>query len=33
MKMLESVKLLYEKSDEMIVVTDDNLAVIWKSNT
>lgn len=32
MKMLESVKLLYEKSDEMIVVTDDNLAVIWKSN-
>lgn len=32
MEMLDSVKNLYEKSDEMIVVTDKNLAVIWKSN-
>ena len=32
MKMLESVKKLYEKSDEMIIVTNSNLAVIWKSH-
>ncbi len=32
MKLLESVKKLYEESDEMIVVTDNNLEVIWKNN-
>lgn len=32
MKLLESVRKLYEKSDEMIVVTDNNLEVIWKNN-
>lgn len=33
MKSLESVKNLYEKSDEMIIVTDTDLSVIWKSNS
>lgn len=33
MKTLDSIKTLYENSDENIIVTDTDLNVIWKSNS